>query len=319
MFKKLFGNPTGSAEPVEIVSKSDPEFRQRQAEFYVQLLREPNVDPSQPIAFHKQLRAVTFDFNESSLEALDEVLLSVRSEIAGDYDSLISTLPGLNLIVALGYYLGLSISYFGKLPMAWVGYEEARKLNPSLPERVDTDLGVMFGKTLTFPANVIAELLCNPLPERTCVAYARTLISGIPNADPQLLGLRKADELVIALHAQKVTEEEALRLVVDLSLYLPVPAYISRKPPYAENWQSMLVMRNGEACSVALTNLNFADIWKQVSPEIKGGGIVPFSWIVRTIPSDGVIGINVETDSEWIISREAISHCRDLIASRQAA
>lgn len=318
MFKKLFGKSTGSAERVVIVPKSDPGFRQRQAEFYVQLLRDPTVDPSQPIAFHEQLRGVTFDFSESSLDALDGVLLSVRSEIAGDYESLIATHPGLNLIVALGYYLGLSISYFGKLSMAWVGYEEARKLNPSLPERVDTDIGAMFGKTLTFPANVIAELLCNPLPERTCVAYARTLISGIPNADPQLLGLRKADELVSALHAQKITEEEALRLIVDLSLYLPVPVSISRKLPYAENWQSMLVMRNGEACSVALTNLNFADIWKRVSPEIKGGGIVPFSWIARTIPDEGVIGINVETDSEWIISREAISYCRGLIASRPA-
>lgn len=321
MFKKLFNKLADSKEPekIVVVPKSDPEYRLQQAKYYVRLLREPTVDPNQPIAFHAQLRVVTFDFSESSLDALDEILLSIRSEISDDFDSLVSTHSGLNLIVALGYYLGLSVAFLGKLPLAWIGYEEARKHVPSLPESVHTDLAALIGEALTFPANVVADMLFNPLPERTCVSYAKSLISGVPNTDKDLLGLSKGNALVSALHSGEMSEKEVLLSILDLAFYLPSPVSMQRKPPYAENWKPILAKKNGKTCQIVLTSLHFADLWKRAAPEIKGGRIVPVSWIIQMVPKEVLLGVNFGTDSEWLISPEAISHCKSIIENRHAA
>lgn len=320
MFKKLFGKITGPKRQKEtvIVPKSDPEYRLEQAKYYVRLLRQPSVDKDQPIAFHAQLKAVEFDFSESSLDALDEVLLSIRSDIPGDFDFLVATHSGLNLIVALGCYLGLTVSYLGKLPLAWVGYEKALEFKPSLPHSVDNDLAAFIGKTLTFPANVIGEMLFSPLPARTCATYAKTLMSGVPNTDRQLLGLSNANSLAAALQAGEMTEEAALVSILDLAVYIPSAVVMQRKPPYAENWRPVMIERNGIAYQWAFTSLHFAGSLKQAEPQISNGGIVPFSWLVEMIPNGVGLAVNVVEDSGWKISPEAIFRCKEILANRRA-
>jgi hypothetical protein len=150
--------------------------RNQQAAAYLALL-QPAALEQQDIAFKSQLLRIRFDYSLESLARIDEMVRGLRQSLTLGYGDFLDKQPAVNFISALNFYVGTTIARNGNFALKWIDHQQARQFMPGLNASMETDLGCIIGEGIFFPANVIAEMLFDPNPERSCSSFSQKIIT----------------------------------------------------------------------------------------------------------------------------------------------
>lgn len=160
--------------------------RHQQAEAYLAMLAPAQLAQAESLAFRSQLQRIPFDYSLASLGRIDDVLRALRATMKLPYGAFLEKQAAVNFLVALNFYLGTTIARTGQFALKWVDHAEAAQAIPDLPRRLETDVGCVIGNLVVFPAGVVAEMLFDPQPQRTCLAFAQHTISRLTERGQRL-------------------------------------------------------------------------------------------------------------------------------------
>ncbi|MES2945370.1 MAG: hypothetical protein V4772_21085 [Pseudomonadota bacterium] len=181
----LFGEPGGMSCKVYVErmlarspGTSAADENQRCAQMLDSFFNNNKIDGG--LAFREQLNQQQLDYSLASLERLDRVLRSLRSQLKPEYTEYVNKPDTQNFLRFVAFYIGMTTARAGSLSVKWLTFVEAKNDVPELEFQFETTSVCLLAGRLYFPLGLVTEILIQPDPRRTVQGWARELLKTAP-------------------------------------------------------------------------------------------------------------------------------------------
>ena len=181
----LFGEPGGmtcKAYVERMVAKSpginSVDENQRCAQMLESFFNDSEIEGG--LAFRERLKQQQLDHSLASLERLDQLLRSLRSELKPAYTESVNKPDTQNFLRLVAFYIGMTVARAGKLSVKWLTFAEAKKAVPELEFQFETTSVCLLAGRFYFPLGLVTEILIQPGPQRTLRGWANEVLKTAP-------------------------------------------------------------------------------------------------------------------------------------------